>query len=50
MHPAKILVPTDFPEYSNKALSEAFVMAKQYNAEVYVLHVIHAKILETFDD
>jgi nucleotide-binding universal stress UspA family protein len=50
MHPTKILVPTDFSEYSDKALSEAFVMAKQYNAEVYVLHVIHAKILETFDD
>jgi universal stress protein A len=42
--PTKILVPTDFSEYSDKALDQAFDIAKQYNAKVYVLHVLQAEI------
>jgi len=41
--PTKILVPTDFSVYSDRALHQAFDIAKQYKAEVYVLHVIHEK-------
>ena len=42
--PTKILVPTDFSEYSDKALAQALDIAKQYNAKVYLLHVIHEEI------
>lgn len=35
-----ILVPTDFSEYSDKALSEAVELAKQHNANIHLLHVI----------
>jgi nucleotide-binding universal stress UspA family protein len=37
--PKRILVPTDFSDYSDKALKQALELAKQYNAKVYVLHV-----------
>ena len=40
LKPTKILVPTDFSEYSDKALKQAIDIAKQYNAEVYVLNVV----------
>ena len=39
--PTKILVPTDFSEYSDKALEQALDIAKQYHAKVFLLHVIH---------
>ena len=42
--PTKILVPTDFSEYSDKALAQALDIAKQYSAKVYLLHVIHEEI------
>jgi len=48
--PTKILVPTDFSEYSDKALRQAFDIAQQYKAEVYVLHVIHEKMTDRIDD
>ena len=48
--PTKILVPTDFSEYSDKALRQAFDIAKQYGAKVYVLHVIHEKMRDRLDD
>ncbi|HNY71726.1 MAG TPA: universal stress protein [Syntrophorhabdus sp.] len=48
--PTKILVPTDFSTYSDKALRQAFDIAKQYNAKVYVIHVVHEKITDTIDD
>jgi nucleotide-binding universal stress UspA family protein len=41
--PTKILVPTDFSSYSDKALNQAFDIAKQYKAKVYVVHVLHGK-------
>jgi nucleotide-binding universal stress UspA family protein len=48
--PTKILVPTDFSEYSDKALKQAFDIARQYGAHVYVLHVIHKRLVDTIDD
>ncbi|HBA54453.1 universal stress protein [Syntrophorhabdus aromaticivorans] len=47
--PTKILVPTDFSEYSSTALAQAFDVAKEYNAKVYVLHVIHETLRRTLD-
>ncbi|MRR55502.1 MAG: universal stress protein [Deltaproteobacteria bacterium] len=38
--PGRILVPTDMSEHSNKAIREALDIAKQYNSEVILLHVI----------
>lgn len=40
LKPTKILVPTDFSEYSEKALRQGLDIAKQYNATVYLFHVI----------
>jgi universal stress protein A len=41
LKPTKILVPTDFSEYSDRALGQALDIAKQYGAKVYVLHILH---------
>jgi universal stress protein A len=38
--PKKILVPTDFSKFSEEALKEAYDIAKQYKAKIYLLHVI----------
>lgn len=40
LQPTKILVPTDFSDYSDKALKQALDIAKQYNAKVFLFHVI----------
>ncbi|PKN37939.1 MAG: universal stress protein [Deltaproteobacteria bacterium HGW-Deltaproteobacteria-2] len=37
--PKRILVPTDFSDYSDEALKQALELAKQYSAKVYLLHV-----------
>jgi nucleotide-binding universal stress UspA family protein len=37
--PKKILVPTDFSEYSDKALNKALEIAKQFNSKIFLLHV-----------
>jgi len=42
--PTKILVPTDFSEYSNGALEQALDIAKRYKAKVFLLHVLHEGI------
>ena len=47
--PTKILVPTDFSEYSDRALRQALDIAKQYGAKVYVLHVLHEEFYR-FED
>lgn len=39
--PTKILVPTDFSEHSDRAFGQALDIAKDYNAKVFLLHVIH---------
>jgi nucleotide-binding universal stress UspA family protein len=44
LRPTKILVPTDFSEYSDKALKQALDIAKQYNAKVFLLHVIPMEV------
>jgi universal stress protein A len=38
--PQRILVPTDFSEYSDKALQMAIDIAKQYRSRIYLLHVV----------
>ena len=48
--PTKILVPTDFSEYSDKALHQALDIAREYKATVYVLHVIHERMTDRLDD
>jgi universal stress protein A len=50
LKPTKILVPTDFSEYSDKALSQALDIAKQYGAKVYLLHVVHLAIQQCVVD
>ena len=44
LRPTKILVPTDFSEFSDKALKQALDIARQYKAKVYILHVIQEHI------
>jgi len=50
LRPTKILVPTDFSEYSDKALRQAIDIARKYKAKVYVLHVVQEKITRSIDD
>ncbi len=38
--PSRILVPTDMSEHSDKAVRNAFDIARQYQAEVFLLHVV----------
>ena len=38
--PKEILVPTDFSEYSDKALKEATDIARQHGSTIHLLHVI----------
>ncbi len=42
--PQRILVPTDFSDYSDKALSYALDIARQYRAKIFLLHVIDESI------
>ena len=44
LKPTRIMVPTDFSEYADKALGQALDIAVQYTARVYVPHVIQEKI------
>jgi universal stress protein A len=50
LRPTKILVPTDFSQFSDKALKQALDIAAQYNAKVYVLHVVNEKIHAALSD
>ncbi|MBA4418362.1 MAG: universal stress protein [Syntrophus sp. (in: bacteria)] len=50
LKPTKILVPTDFSEYSDKALMQALDIASDYNAEVHVLHVADEKLQSTMTE
>jgi nucleotide-binding universal stress UspA family protein len=38
--PKSILVPTDFSEYSDRAIKQAVDIAEQNNAKMYLLHVV----------
>ena len=44
LRPTKILVPTDFSDYSDKALKQALDIAKHYNARVFLFHVIPKEV------
>jgi universal stress protein A len=37
--PRRILVPTDFSDYSDEALKQALELARQFHAKVYLMHV-----------
>jgi len=50
LRPTKILVPTDFSEYSDKALKQALDIAKQYNAKVFLFHVLSSEIRSCMGD
>jgi universal stress protein A len=47
--PKYIIVPTDFSEYSDKALSQAIDIANQYHSRIYLLHVVGSVIQCTVD-
>lgn len=49
LKPTKILVPTDFSEYSDRALRQALDIAKHYGAKVYLLHVLREEFYR-FED
>jgi nucleotide-binding universal stress UspA family protein len=48
--PTKILVPTDFSEYSDRALEQALNIARQCKAKVFLLHVLHGFLYNTDQD
>ena len=48
--PKKILVPTDFSKYSDRAVQEAVDIASKYNADVVLLHVIDDNIRQCAAD
>jgi universal stress protein A len=48
--PKKILVPTDFSQYSDKALQIAVDIASHYNAKIILLHVIDENIRQCAAD
>lgn len=48
--PKKILVPTDFSEFSDKALKQALDIAEKYNAKIFLLHVIDKNIQQCAAD
>lgn len=50
LRPTKILVPTDFSGYSDRAMKEAADIAAEYGAKMYVLHVVEEKIGSAFQD
>jgi nucleotide-binding universal stress UspA family protein len=39
--PTRILVPTDFSECSGRALGQTLDIANEYQAKVFLLHVVH---------
>ena len=38
--PSRILVPTDMSEYADRAIRNAFDIARQFGSEVFLLHVL----------
>ncbi|MGB4547703.1 MAG: universal stress protein [Syntrophales bacterium] len=44
--PKNILVPTDFSEYSVKALKEAVDIAAQHGSKIHLLHVVDRQVQE----
>jgi len=48
--PGRILVPTDMSEHSNNTIREALDIAKQYDAELILLHVIKDPVQQCTGD
>ena len=48
--PKRILVPTDFSPYADNALRTAVDIARQYQATVFLLHVIDERIQQCAAD
>ncbi len=48
--PKKILVPTDFSQFSDMALGNAVDIASKYNAKIVLLHVIDENIQQCVVD
>jgi len=46
----RILVPTDFSSHSDMALQKAVDIASQFNAKIYLLHVIDDHLFEYGSD
>ncbi|MBP1748140.1 MAG: UspA domain protein [Deltaproteobacteria bacterium] len=44
LKPTRIMVPTDFSEYSDRALAQGLDIAQQYQAKLFLLHVVHDDI------
>lgn len=40
LNPTRILIPTDMSHHADKAIRRGFQIAKQYGAQVHVLHVV----------
>jgi nucleotide-binding universal stress UspA family protein len=47
--PKKILIPIDFSDYSREALQQGVQWAKDWNAELLLLHVVDLRDLYAFD-
>jgi nucleotide-binding universal stress UspA family protein len=48
--PSRILVPTDMSEHSDKAIRHAFDIARQFDSEVFLLHVIQDPVQQCTAD
>jgi nucleotide-binding universal stress UspA family protein len=48
--PKKILVPTDFSEYSDEALRQAADIAGKFNSQIYLLHVYDEGVQQCVTD
>jgi nucleotide-binding universal stress UspA family protein len=42
--PSRILVPTDMSDHADKAVRQAFEIARQFDAEVFILHVVQDQV------
>lgn len=50
LKPTKILVPTDFSGSSDKALKQGIDIARQYNAELHLFHVMPVDLVYAVSD
>ena len=42
--PSRILAPTDMSAHADKAIRQAFEIARQFGAEVFIVHVVQDKV------
>ena len=50
LRPTKILVPTDFSRFADKALRQALDIAQAYAAKLYLVHVVPGEFRSIKDD